>query len=185
MMFSDCTSLEKAPNLPATELADYCYCDMFYGCTSLEKAPALPATTLTEDCYSYMFKRCTGLKEIPELHATKVADGCYAFMFDGCTKLRLLNKESNEWKFKVDDESSSVDTGYDDMFSGLKLGDLVPDKDGYVTLYSQYPTVKTSSDTEPAEDESSKSSLSGKKNGKFLTAIIRLICNAMAKSVAR
>lgn len=41
--------------LPATTLADYCYCEMFYHCDSLITAPVLPATTLTYYCYCYMF----------------------------------------------------------------------------------------------------------------------------------
>ena len=40
----------------------YCYKYMFYGCTSLTKAPELPATTLANYCYAYMFYGCTGLK---------------------------------------------------------------------------------------------------------------------------
>ena len=50
-MFSDCTSLTKAPELPATKLADNCYRYMFYKCSSLTQAPALPATTLAGSCY--------------------------------------------------------------------------------------------------------------------------------------
>ena len=34
-MFSGCTSLATAPSLPATELAYYCYYNMFSGCTHL------------------------------------------------------------------------------------------------------------------------------------------------------
>ena len=34
-MFSYCTSLTQAPQLPATTLAEYCYKNMFYGCKSL------------------------------------------------------------------------------------------------------------------------------------------------------
>jgi len=37
--------------LPATGLARYCYYAMFSGCTSLTTAPDLPATTLAESCY--------------------------------------------------------------------------------------------------------------------------------------
>jgi len=43
-MFRGCISLKKAPELPATELTDTCYCAMFKGCTSLVKPPKLPAT---------------------------------------------------------------------------------------------------------------------------------------------
>ena len=34
-MFSGCTSLTTAPELPATTLADYCYYGMFQRCTNL------------------------------------------------------------------------------------------------------------------------------------------------------
>ena len=61
-MFSGCTSLTQAPELPATTLASSCYSQMFYNCTSLTQAPELPATTLASSCYSYMFKDCTSLK---------------------------------------------------------------------------------------------------------------------------
>ena len=36
-------------------MADYCYQYMFRDCTSLTRAPALPATTLKNYCYQYMF----------------------------------------------------------------------------------------------------------------------------------
>ena len=54
-MFSGCSSLTQAPELPATTLADYCYYNMFWNCTSLTQAPKLPATTLADWCYKYMF----------------------------------------------------------------------------------------------------------------------------------
>ena len=86
-MFSGCTSLIKAPALPATTLAVGCYNGMFYGCTSLIKAPALPATTLAESCYNDMFYGCTSLTQAPALPATTLADRCYNNMFNGCTSL--------------------------------------------------------------------------------------------------
>ena len=86
-MFSGCTSLTKAPALPATTLADRCYRNMFYNCTSLTQAPALPATTLMDDCYRSMFSGCTSLTQAPALPATTLADWCYYNMFSGCTSL--------------------------------------------------------------------------------------------------
>ena len=86
-LFEDCTSLTKAPALPATTLAQYCYKSMFYGCTSLTEAPVLPATTLYGSCYQNMFKGCTSLTKAPELPATTLADYCYYGMFYGCTSL--------------------------------------------------------------------------------------------------
>ena len=63
-LFSGCQSLTKAPELPATTLAQSCYYSMFSGCQSLTKAPALPATTLADYCYSGMFSGCQSLKEV-------------------------------------------------------------------------------------------------------------------------
>ena len=86
-MFTGCTSLTKAPELPATTLAASCYFHMFVGCTSLTKAPELPATTLAVACYSAMFYRCTSLTQAPELPATTLANSCYSSMFSECTSL--------------------------------------------------------------------------------------------------
>ena len=86
-LFSGCTSLTKAPVLPATTLSRGCYSSMFSGCTSLTKAPELPATTLDNICYQYMFKGCTSLSEAPALPATTLYIACYSDMFDGCTSL--------------------------------------------------------------------------------------------------
>ena len=86
-MFLGCTSLAKAPALPATTLGWFCYERMFYGCTSLTEAPALPATKLVDGCYNKMFEGCTSLTKAPALPATKLADHCYDRMFYGCTSL--------------------------------------------------------------------------------------------------
>ena len=86
-MFNGCTSLIKAPELPATTLANYCYAGMFNGCTSLVDTPVLPATTLAQYCYFWMFSNCTSLVESPELTATTLADNCYTSMFYGCSSL--------------------------------------------------------------------------------------------------
>ena len=63
-LFSGCTSLTAAPELPATTLAASCYQQMFSGCTSLTTAPELPATTLAASCYNSMFSGCTSLSDI-------------------------------------------------------------------------------------------------------------------------
>ena len=80
---SDCSSM----TLPATTLADYCYCRIFISCTSLTQAPALPATTLASGCYSGMFSYCSLLTQAPELPATTLASSCYASMFNRCSSL--------------------------------------------------------------------------------------------------
>ena len=86
-MFDGCRSLTKAPELPATTLADSCYWSMFFGC-QLTKAPELPATTLAVSCYQYMFSGCQSLTKAPELPATTLAQNCYNSMFSGCQSLK-------------------------------------------------------------------------------------------------
>ena len=88
-LFENCTSLTKAPVLPATTLADSCYTYMFSGCQSLTKAPELPATTLGRCfyCYASMFQGCQSLTEAPELPATILESSCYQYMFSGCRSL--------------------------------------------------------------------------------------------------
>ena len=85
-MFRECTSLTKAPALPATTLATRCYLYMFWA-TSIKEAPALPATTLAQRCYGSMFRDCTSLTKAPELPATTLDVYCYISMFYGCTSL--------------------------------------------------------------------------------------------------
>ena len=86
-MFYGCTSLTKAPVLPALTLAGNCYSYMFSHCTSLTSAPVLPATILAASCYTYMFEYCSSLVSVPELSATTLASACYAYMFSYCTAL--------------------------------------------------------------------------------------------------
>ena len=86
-MFSGCSSLIQAPELPATTLADHCYEYMFYKCSSLIQAPELPATTLAANCYAFMFYECPSLIQAPELPATTLVTQCYEYMFSGCSSL--------------------------------------------------------------------------------------------------
>lgn len=79
--FSDCASLTKAPELPATVVPINAYQKMFMNCTNLTHAPALPATTLSNECYSQMFSGCSALKTPPELPATTLQTKCYERMF--------------------------------------------------------------------------------------------------------
>ena len=87
-LFRDCTSLTKAPELPATKLAESCYESMFSGCRSLTEAPELPATTLTMSCYSYMFESCQSLTKAPALPAKFLAFSSYYVMFARCQSLK-------------------------------------------------------------------------------------------------
>ena len=89
-MFQYCSKLTKAPALPATILAQYCYSSMFEGCAKLTKAPELPAMTLVESCYEGMFNGCSSLTVAPELPATTLVKDCYSNMFQYCTKLNYI-----------------------------------------------------------------------------------------------
>ena len=89
-MFSGCSKLTSAPELPATMLFGECYRGMFQDCTSLTVAPELPATTLDAGCYFSMFDGCTSLTTAPELPATTLYGNCYKYMFYGCRKLNYI-----------------------------------------------------------------------------------------------
>ena len=109
-MFHSCTALTKAPSLPATTLANYCYQNMFHSCTALTKAPALPATTLANRCYVDMFQDCTSLTQTPALPATTLADHCYYGMFYGCTKIKLSSTQTGEYTVAYRIPSSGTGT---------------------------------------------------------------------------
>ena len=64
MFYSEFNALTKAPELPATTLAGFCYKWMFAYSEALTKAPTLPATTLAESCYCQMFESCSKLNEV-------------------------------------------------------------------------------------------------------------------------
>lgn len=89
-MFHGCTSLVNAPELPATSLKEYCYLGMFYQCASLVNAPGLPAMILKNNCYQYMFYQCAELIQAPELLAPVLVSNGYSSMFRGCQKLNYI-----------------------------------------------------------------------------------------------
>lgn len=99
-LFNKCDVLTSVPDLPATNLAAYCYSNMFEECTSIAEAPELPAKIMADHCYSSMFRKCTSIAEAPNLPATKLAPSCYYDMFSGCKALTkvpdLLAKELPE-----------------------------------------------------------------------------------------
>ena len=86
-MFRGCTGLSFCPVLPSTKMARACYAKMFQECTSLTSCPKLPATELAKSCYFRMFSDCGNLTSCPELPATELAESCYNEMFQECTSL--------------------------------------------------------------------------------------------------
>lgn len=75
--------------LPATILKEYSYYSMFEQ-SSLEKAPELPATELVYGCYMSMFIKCDSLEIAPVLPAKNVANRPYSSMFTNCSKLKYI-----------------------------------------------------------------------------------------------
>ena len=88
-LFSGCTGLTKAPDLPSTNLGAHCYEEMFDTCYGLTTAPKLPATTLAEGCYRSMFYS-SHIQSI-SLPATTLAQQCYEYMFYGCSHLTEIH----------------------------------------------------------------------------------------------
>ena len=130
-MFTHCKGLESAPELPATEMKDFCYKGMFQGCWSLVTAPKLPSKSLAFNCYTYMFGNCFGLENAPELPATTLAPGCYAFMFSECSSLAQAPELP---------ASTLVESCYQKMFKGckqlnyIKVGVMSLDNDLLATM---------------------------------------------------
>lgn len=75
--------------LPATSLTNYCYRAMFSLCSTLTIAPQLPATTLATGVYWYMFEGCN-ITTAPDLLATTLVNECYGNMFTKCSKLNYI-----------------------------------------------------------------------------------------------
>lgn len=73
-----------------TSLSQNCYVYLFSYCTSLTTAPELPATTLSSGCYTFMFSNCTSLVKLPELTATQLTPYCYYYMFFHCEQVKEI-----------------------------------------------------------------------------------------------
>ena len=85
---ANCVSAEHLI-LPTATLTNYCYRAMFSKCTSLITAPELPATTLAQGCYWYMFEECA-ITSAPDLLAETMVKECYGYMFTGCRSLNYI-----------------------------------------------------------------------------------------------
>lgn len=110
-MFSGCSSLIIAPELPATNIARECYYSMFLGCPSLVSAPELPATQLQASCYRIMFSGCSSLVTAPELPATNMGIYSYQGMFSYCSKLNYVKHHIGNWNYASDWLSGVASSG--------------------------------------------------------------------------
>ena len=71
--------------------SSYAYYGMFSNCTSLTKAPILPDTLLNQDAYTYMFSGCTSLVKAPELRVDDITAYCFSSMFYNCSSLKEVS----------------------------------------------------------------------------------------------
>ena len=88
-MFYNCDLIERFPAMaPATTVGISSYQGMFSYCINVNgQVPELPATTVKASSYSNMFEHCTGMMNAPYLPATTLAENCYYYMFMGCSGL--------------------------------------------------------------------------------------------------
>lgn len=90
-LFRGCSRLVEPLKALDVDEMDYACCySMFSNCTSLTQAPELPCKNISEACYQWMFGGCTSLVEAPELPALILKGYCYNRMFYGCTKLNYI-----------------------------------------------------------------------------------------------
>ena len=75
---------------------------MFSGCTSLTTAPDLPATTLATECYSYMFSGCGSLTYIKMLATDISASSCLSSWVYGVSdKGTFVKSRSATWDVRA------------------------------------------------------------------------------------
>ena len=140
-LFSGCSVLTSAPELPAETLANYCYYKMFINCSNLTSAPVLPAETLVDCCYQGMFTNCSNLTSAPVLPAETLEDCCYSEMFYGCKKLSTVTMlaSSDQITNKSAYSYWLYDAGTDKTVTSRTL--KVMDADAYTALESNLPDI--------------------------------------------
>ena len=89
-LFSGCSALTKAPELPATKLRNNSYLGMFDGCSNLKEAPDLPAKTIPQCAYMLMFNYCTSLEKGPYIKGTSLEISALSDMFAFCSNLNYI-----------------------------------------------------------------------------------------------
>lgn len=83
------TQLDASNLILPSNVTSYCYSNMFRQ-SGLIAAPALPATQLAERCYSQMFYKCYNLTTAPDLPASVLMNRCYHAMFRYCSNLNYV-----------------------------------------------------------------------------------------------
>lgn len=75
-----------------TNVAPHCYEQMFSRCTSMVSAPELPATILAQSCYSNMFSGCTSLNYIKCSAVDISANDCTLNWVEGVSDNGIFSK---------------------------------------------------------------------------------------------
>ena len=100
-MFRGCSNMVLPPKvLPATVLKGCCYEEMFYDCRSMIESPILPAATLVRRCYYGMFVSCSSLKKVTCLATdrTQTSDGSAGWLSGvGNSGVFYKNSLMNQW----------------------------------------------------------------------------------------
>ncbi len=109
-MFNSCKKLRNVQKvLPAMILADHCYSWMFAGCDELEKAPELPASDLVYGCYQHMFSYSKKLRYVKCMVNNSINSSQYGtayatgYWLEGAGELVtgekiFVKKKGVEWK---------------------------------------------------------------------------------------
>lgn len=84
-------------HLTPKTLNSYCYQSLFSWCSSLTAAPELPATTLEQSCYQQMFLGCTALTTTPNIPDVIMASNSMTQMFSGCSSLAKVVVSITVW----------------------------------------------------------------------------------------
>lgn len=109
-MYSDCTSLTTAADMPSLTTIGTDGCDWMYGnCTSLTTPAAMSAVTdIGEMSCANMYYGCTSLTAAADMPAltTIGEDGCYG-MYEGCT----FNMSDDETTLNFDFPTPPITAG--------------------------------------------------------------------------
>lgn len=149
-LFADCTTLKSVPKnfLFAKHIVSQIYSSMFSGCTQLEVAPDLPATTAADSNYNYgfyqnMFYRCTSLKTGPtiSLNLDEISNGStpsYIFygMFQGCENLSSIKFNGTDTLIENTVKFGEQQGSFDYWVNGVSpSGTLTVTNDSYLRIF--------------------------------------------------
>ena len=111
-----------------TNVAPHCYKQMFSGCTSMVSAPELPATILADFCYAYMFQNCNSLNYIKCSAVDISADACTLDWVDRVSDNGIFSKPMAATDYVIGTSGIPYNWEIDDYDGGKYLGFSFVDK---------------------------------------------------------